>query len=142
MIARQSPPPGDPGNTALYNPSSRQRLKASRLGLLLVRRRGLACPLGSHQAPHYLHVPSKGLFEPVNEAASIMAISPEKLHAGQHRLQWLKHLLSSLQIGGLGPCHLDFQKMALRIYQHVSLAPPDFFSPYQSPFEGLERHWF
>jgi hypothetical protein len=24
----------------------------------------------------------------------------------------------------------------------VSLAPPDFFSPYRSPFLDRERHWF
>ncbi len=145
MIASEATPTGDPGQAAFDDPSPGQDLKASTRALLLLlghRLTGWRAVLGRDQTAHHLHAPSQVLFNPCDESASIMAIPPQQLEAAEEILDGLKQALGSLLVRATGSRHLHLQQIPLRIHEHVSLASPDFFSPYRSPSQDRERRWF
>jgi len=145
MIARQPTPAGDPGKAPLDHPSSGERTEARRKELLPIHFLSLGDEqpaLRNRQGAHRLHRPADLLFEPGDERASIMTISPHQLHAGQLVFHRHEQAFASLLIGPTGGEHFHRQQMALGINQQVSLASPDFFSPRRSLFPALARHWF
>lgn len=78
MIAGESTPAGDPGDPAFTHPSSGKNLKPW-CGHILGRARALP---GCDQPPHDLTAPVQMLFGPCTQCPSVMALSPEELHAG------------------------------------------------------------
>jgi hypothetical protein len=82
------------------------------------------------------------LLLPVDEAAPVMTIAPDQLAPGKRLFQRREQGSSSLLVGPIGDEHFDGQQMALGVNQGVPFAPPDFFSPYRSPFQGHEPRWF
>src|ERR1044071_2326170 len=145
MIATEPPPSHDPRKAAFDHPPSGEQAKAFREEFLpndlLSLRHGQAALRHSERA-HRPHGPAQMDFQPQDKSASVMTISPHQLHSGTLLQERLKHLLGPLLIGAMGPCHFDLQQVALSVNESVPLAPPDFFSPYRSPFRNHERHWF
>lgn len=145
MIAAEPTPPRDPGKAALDDPSSGQGTESWRKELIPL-------DLGAfgYQQPAFgrgerldrLHGPAHIVLEPVDEAAPVMTIAPEQLEPGKRLFQRREQGSGSLLVGPIGGEHFDGQQMALGVNQGVSFAPPDFFSPYRSPFQGHEPHWF
>jgi hypothetical protein len=81
-------------------------------------------------------------FHPGDQTASVVAITPEQLHSGKLLFEWQQQGAASFLIGAVGSRYFDGQQIALAIDERVSFAPPDFFSPYRSPSQDLEPHWF
>ena len=145
MIATEPTPPGDPGETALHYPPSRQGTEAGGEELLPVDLLSFGNeqpPLGHGESAHRLHGPAHLLFEPGDEGSGVVAIAPQQLELGKLILQRQKQGFGSRLIGAIGPQHFDGQQVALRVNQRVPFAPPDFFSPRRSPSQDREPHWF
>src|SRR5579859_7355188 len=145
MVAREPTPARDPGEGALDHPSSRQRAKAGGKELLpldLLSFGNQETAPGHGEGAHRLHNPAQIDLHPGDHRASVVAISPQQLHAGKLLFEWRKQGSASFLIGALGSGHFDGQQMALAIHEGVSFAPPDFFSPYRSPFQDRAPHWF
>jgi hypothetical protein len=145
MIAAEATPPRDPGEAALHHPSSGKHTKSGWEELVPIDLLSFGhehSALGYGEGAHWLHDPAQMDFHPGDQTASVVAISPEQLHPGKFLFEWQEQGSASLLIGALGSCHFDGQQIALAIDKRVSFAPPDFFSPYRSPFRGREPHWF
>jgi hypothetical protein len=80
------------------------------------------------------------LFQPPDEGARVVTITPQQRDAGTCLFQPLHHRTPCFLIGALGTEHGDGQEMALRINEQVAFAPPDFFSPRRSPSRDHEPH--
>ena len=145
MVATEPTPAGDPGETAFHYPPSGQGTKAGGKELLPVDLLSLGnqqSPLGYRERAHRLHGPTQMLFEPGDEGAAVMTISPDQLELGQLVFQRQEQGFGSRLIGAIGSQDFDGQQVALGVNQQVPLAPPAFFSPRRSPFQGHEPHWF
>ena len=145
MIARQPTPPGDPGKAALDDPSSGQRTEARWKELVPVDLGAFGhqqSALGHGERLHRLHGPAQLLAQPSDERAPVMTIAPDQLEPGKRVFQRHEQGFRALLIGSIGCQHFDGQQMALGVNEGMSFAPPDFFSPYRSPFQGHEPHWF
>src|ERR1700730_13473719 len=128
MVARQPTPADDPGKAALDHPSSGQRSKAGGKEFLPVDLLSLGheqAPLGDGEGAHRLHGPAHMLFEPPDEGAAVMAITPHQLDAGKALFQRLAQHPRSFLIGALSTEHFDPQEMALRIHHQESFAYPE-----------------
>lgn len=145
MVAGEPTPARDPGEAALDDPSSGKRAKAGGKELLpldVLPFGDQDSALGHGERAHRLHGPAQMDLHPGDHRASVVAISPQQLHAGQLLFEWRKQGSASFLIGALGSGHFDGQQMALAIDQSVAFAPPDFFSPYRSPCQDRAPHWF
>ena len=145
MIASKPTPTDNPGQAAFDDPSPGKDWEAwcGTLLLFVPRRLLDGClAFGSDQSPHDLDLPPQMLLHPCDECAPIMAISPHQSDPAKEIFRWLKHASGSLVIRGIGSRDFDCQEGALRINEEMAFASPDFFSPYRSPSQDLERRWF
>lgn len=144
MVASQPTPPGDPGKAAFHHPSSERWAKAGRKQLVPVDLLSFGhhdAPLGNGESANGLHGPAKMLFEPADEAAARVAITPNQLDSGKGLFQWLNHYTRSLLIGVLGTEHFDGQEMADTVSTSTCRLHPQIFSPRRSLFQGRQPHW-
>jgi hypothetical protein len=145
MIASKPTPTDNPGQAAFDDPSPGKDGQGwCGTWLLFVPRRLLdgCLAFGSDQSPHDLDLPTQMLLHPCDECAPIMALSPQQSDPAKEIFRWLKHAPGSPLIRGIGSRDFDCQEVALRIDEQMAFASPDFFSPYRSPSQDLERHWF
>jgi hypothetical protein len=145
IVASEPTPSGDPGNATLNDPSSGQGTKARWKKLVPIHFLSLGheqSAFGHGEGANWLHGPVQVLFEPRDEGASVMTISPDQLDLGEHIFQRREQAFASFQIRPIGREHFDGQQIALAVNEQVPFASPYFFSPYRSPFRGRARHWF
>lgn len=145
MIPTEATPADDPGKGALDDPPFGLRTEAGREELLPVNLFAIGdqqSPFGNGERLDRLDDPSQRELGPHTERATIVAVSPHQLEAGKQFLQRREQGSASFLIGALGSSHLDRQQVALCINERVTLAAPDFFSPYRSPFGDRAPHWF
>ena len=145
MVAAEATPAHHQGKAAFNDPSSGQGAKPFGEELVpidFLPLRHEQSPLGNREGAHRLHGPTQMNLEPLDKAASVMTIAPHELYAGKLFQERLEHVFGPFLIGAVGSRYLDRQQIALRVNESMSLAPPDFFSPYRSPFQDRERHWF
>lgn len=148
MIAAETAPAHNPGDTALNHPAfglwaqSRgkklvpQQQDLSRMQLFDQGRLRLDRLLDDFKCP------AQGGKDPLDEGSSISPVPPEVTQARETLLEGEEQGFGALGIAAASSRDQNSKEMALRINEQMPFAPVDFFSRHRSPFGDHERHWF
>ncbi len=145
MIATEPTKAGNPGNGSFDDPSSGERTKRGWRWFVLFLLLALgktAVLFGPGESLDRFHSPSHLHEHPEKEVPPVVTISPNERHSGKPSCEWQEKRSASFLIGTMRSRHFDAQEMALRIHEQVAFAPPDFFFPRRSLFQGHEPHSF
>jgi len=145
MIATEPTEAGNPGNGSFDDPSSGERTKRRWswfVPFLLLALGKTAVRFGHREGLDCFHSPSHLDEHPENEVPPVVTISPDEPHSGKLSFEWQEKRSATFLIGTMRSRHFDAQEIALGIHQQVAFAPPDFFFPRRSLFQGHEPHSF
>ena len=88
--------------------------------------------LGPHRTQNRLQQPTAGLFDPLDQVASVRSVSPNDLQAWELALGPFQQIFGSVAILNVRRMHEYSQKQSQSVDQQVTLAASDFFSPRRS----------